>query len=277
MQIVPLDTMIQGKLEKIFNSLGNMVNTAIDNVTKTPESINEEMWDTVTKMGATVIMPFALTFMCMFFALELYNLYCRTDGKLDMEVVSGTFVKLVLPMLLISRVYSLIGLIFNTFANTLVEMKKFIEVNDLTGYEDQMNKILTESDSISGFWERIGFYLELFPLEFLINLASIVIIVVMYGRLAEIMIYWIFSPIPFSTLVHHEFSSIGKDFLKRFCALSFQGAIIFFGVVIFSVLLHNINMEDGMGAAWSMLGYAILLIFIVIKSSNFSNKLFGAT
>ena len=60
----------------------------------------------------------------------------------------------------------------------------------------------------------------------LIHILSVLITVVLYGRMIEIYLYCSVSPIPFATMTHREWGQIGNNYLKGLFALGFQGFLI---------------------------------------------------
>ena len=58
------------------------------------------------------------------------------------------------------------------------------------------------------------------------KIMSVLITVILYGRMIEIYAYCSVSPIPFATMTNREWGQIGNNYLKGLFALGFQGFLI---------------------------------------------------
>ena len=58
------------------------------------------------------------------------------------------------------------------------------------------------------------------------KIMSVLITVILYGRMIEIYLYCSVSPIPFATMTNREWGQIGNNYLKALFALGFQGFLI---------------------------------------------------
>ena len=68
------------------------------------------------------------------------------------------------------------------------------------------------------------------------KIMSVLITVILYGRMIEIYLYCSVSPIPFATMTNREWGQIGNNYLKALFALGFQGFLIMICVGIYAVL-----------------------------------------
>ena len=70
---------------------------------------------------------------------------------------------------------------------------------------------------------------------------------------------------------------MGNNYLKSLFALAFQGFLIMVCVAIYAVLLQGITAAANVHAAvWGVMGYTILLCFILFKTGSMSKAIFGA-
>ena len=67
------------------------------------------------------------------------------------------------------------------------------------------------------------------------KIMSVLITVILYGRMIEIYLYCSVSPIPFATMTNREWGQIGNNYLKALFALGFQGFLIMICVGISAV------------------------------------------
>ncbi len=266
---------IKDLLEKIFGGISGDLTEINNNLVMSPaDAFGNDFWETLLNIGAKVFMPFALTILGFFVAAEFYNLYCRTNGEIDMQLVSTTCFKFLLPFLLINRTYDLINWSFKMFNKLISDLSSAYIVENTQNGADAVTEIMKLVNKMN-WGERMGIWFELIFVYFGIKIMKTAIFIIVYGRLFEIMLFWIVSPLPFATLVHNEHSQIGKNFIKMFLALVFQGVLIFLFVLMYSKLTQTIITDDISGSVWQILGYSAILIFCLGKTGTISKRIFG--
>ena len=86
----------------------------------------------------------------------------------------------------------------------------------------------------------LGLYLQSFVVQVTMLALSVVIFVIVYGRMIEIYLSASLAPIPMSTFGSREQSQVGQNYLRSLFALGFQGFLIMICVGIYAVLvLHG--------------------------------------
>ena len=125
--------------------------------------------------------------------------------------------------------------------------------------------------------ELFGLYLQSMILQFTIKALSVVIFVIVYGRMIEIYLMTSMAPIPFSTFGNREQSAAGQNYLKSMLALGFQGFLIMICVGIYAVLIQGITISsDIVGSIWGVVGYTVLLCFTLFKTGSIAKSVFSA-
>ena len=128
-----------------------------------------------------------------------------------------------------------------------------------------------------GIWELIGLWLETNIINLCMWILSIVIFVIVYGRMIEIYLTVSIAPIPFSTLANREWGAMGTNYLRSLFALGFQGFLILICVAIYAVLVQSIPSSSSVHAAiWGTAGYTVLLAFALFKTGSLSKSIFNA-
>ncbi len=108
------------------------------------------------------------------------------------------------------------------------------------------------------------------------NVLSICIFLVIYGRMIEIYLVTSMGPIPLATMVSREWGSTGQNYLRSLLALGFQAFLIMICVGIYAVLVQNIATARHSGAIWGCMGYTVLLCFSLFKTGSLAKSVFGA-
>lgn len=119
-------------------------------------------------------------------------------------------------------------------------------------------------------WTTFAIYLCMWVL-------SIVIFVIVYGRMIEIYLTVSVAPIPFSTMANREWGAMGTNYLRALFALGFQGFLILICIAIYAVLVQSIPTSGSIhGAIWGTAGYTVLLACALFKTGSLSKSIFNA-
>ena len=122
-----------------------------------------------------------------------------------------------------------------------------------------------------------GLFLQSFFIGITMRILSIVIFVIVYGRMIEIYMMVSLAPVPMATWGNHEQSHVGQNYLKSLFALGFQGFLILICVAIYAVLLQNVAISgDAINSIWSIVGYTVLLCFTLFKTGSVARSILGA-
>ena len=94
------------------------------------------------------------------------------------------------------------------------------------------------------------------------KIMSVLITVILYGRMIEIYAYCSVSPIPFATMTNREWGQIGNNYLKGLFALGFQGFLIMICVGIYAVLVGEMVLADNLAQRdFFLAAYTVILCF----------------
>ena len=109
------------------------------------------------------------------------------------------------------------------------------------------------------------------------KIMSVLITVILYGRMIEIYLYCSVSPIPFATMTNREWGQIGSNYLKSLFALGFQGFLIMICVGIYAVLVNTLTVADNLHSAiFSIAAYTVILCFSLFKTGALAKSIFHA-
>lgn len=131
--------------------------------------------------------------------------------------------------------------------------------------------------STYGVGTLLGIYLMSFVIQLTLWILSIVIFVIVYGRMIEVYLMTSLAPIPLSTFGNREQSQTGQNYLRSLFALGFQGFLIIICVGIYAVLIQSISFtSDIVGSLWGVVGYTVLLVFTLFKTGGLARSVLNA-
>ena len=110
-----------------------------------------------------------------------------------------------------------------------------------------------------------------------VTILAFIMILSVYGRFFKIYMYAAIAPIPLSTFAGEPTQSVGKQFLKSFCAVLLEGAIIVLACIIFSVFASSPPVVDTSAAAvtqvWSYIGELIFNMLVLVGSIKMADRI----
>jgi len=131
--------------------------------------------------------------------------------------------------------------------------------------------------STMGIGELFGLGIETMLVSLCMKIMSVLITVVLYGRMIEIYLYISVAPVPFATLANREWGSIGTNYIKGLCALAFQGFFIMVCVGIYSVLVASLSVAGNLHTAlWSVAAYTVILCFSLFKTGSLAKSVLNS-
>ncbi len=268
---------IMNNLNNTFSNLNTKVGDVAGQLATSPADFEPGVFSMIRTISENVIMPIAGLILTFIACYELIQLVIAHNNLANFE--TWIFFKWVF------KTFIAVELISNTFNITLA-------VIDVTGYAiRQSGGLITgstaiDASTIASMQSRLesmdvgvlfGIFLQSFVVQFLFNILSLIIFVIVYGRMIEIYLMVSLAPIPFATFGNREQSMIGQNYLRSLFALGFQGFLIMICVAIYAVLIQNVAIsEDIMGSLWNVLGYTLLLGFTLFKTGSLAKSVLHA-
>jgi len=118
-----------------------------------------------------------------------------------------------------------------------------------------------------GFFESIPLWAVTLIGGLIVTVLSFIMIMTVYGRFFKLYMYTAIAPIPLSSFAGEPSQSVGKSFLKSYCAVCLEGAIIVLACIIFSLFAASPPAINTNAAAvtmvWSYIGELIFNMLIL--------------
>ena len=270
--------MIQNGLEGMFVEVNDKVGTIASQVGQTPQGWNAGVFNLIQNLSQTVIVPIAGLIITFVLCYELITMVTQKNNFHEFETYN--------IFLWIFKAYVAIYLVTNTFNITMAvfDVGQHI-VNGAAGVisgstaVDASAAIATLTESLEEMEIGELFLLAMEPLliSLTMSILSVIITVIMYGRMIEIYLYTSVAPIPFATMTNKEWGNIGNNYLKGLFALAFQGFFMLVCVGIYSVLVNAMTISTNLhGAMFSVAAYTVVLAFSLFKTGSLSKSIFNA-
>jgi len=275
-----LANMIGGNLEAMFTDVNERVGEIATEVALTPSEWNNNILTLLRNLSENAIMPIAAMIITFVLSYELISLLIDKNNMKDVDVsmIFKYIVKSWIAVYLLANAFDFTMAVFD-IASHVVNMSQGV----ISG-STEINVENTMPDMIERLKELpVGtlllLLLETFILRFVLMGISILISVILYGRMVEIFFYCTIAPIPFATLTNREWGSIGNNYIRALFALAFQAFFIMVAVAIYALLIHDISLaeiEDIHRMVINAGIYTILLVVMLFKTHGISKAIFNA-
>ena len=245
----------------------------------TPQSWNSGIFSMIQNLSETVIIPIAGAILAFVMCYELILMVVEKNnlhGDVDTFVIFKWVFKTFAAVLIVTNTFAIVTGIFN-MAQQVVNQSAGVIISetsiDITSTVADLEARLADMN-IGGL---LGLWFQSLFVGLTMNILSICIMLVIYGRMIEIYLVTSLGPIPLATMANSEWRSMGQNYLKSLLALGFQAFLIMVCVGIYSVLVQTIaTTSDISGAIWACMGYTVLLCFCLFKIGSISKAVFNA-
>lgn len=96
-------------------------------------------------------------------------------------------------------------------------------------------------------------------------------------RWALTLLYTALAPIPLSTFAGEPSQNVGKSFIKSYCAVCLEGAVIVLSCIIFSLFASSPPVVNPDAAAvtqvWSYIGELLFNMLVLVGSVKMSDRI----
>lgn len=128
-----------------------------------------------------------------------------------------------------------------------------------------------------GFFESIPLWAVTLIGSLFITVLSFILIMTVYGRFFKLYMYTALAPIPLSTFAGEPSQNVGKSFIKSYCAVLLEGAVIVLACIIFSVFASSPPVVDANAAAvtqvWAYVGELAFNMLVLVGSVKMSDRI----
>ena len=127
-----------------------------------------------------------------------------------------------------------------------------------------------------GFFESIPLWAVTLIGGLFITVLSFIMIMTVYGRFFKLYLYTAIAPIPLSTFAGEPVQNVGKSFLKSYCSVCLEGAIIVLACIIFSLFASSPPVVDANAAAvtqvWKYIGELVFNMLVLVGTIKLSDR-----
>ena len=128
-----------------------------------------------------------------------------------------------------------------------------------------------------GFFESIPLWAVTLIGGLFITVLSFIMIMTVSGRFFKLYMYTALAPIPLSTFAGEPSQNVGKSFIKSYCAVLLEGAVIVLACIIFSLFASTPPVVNPDAAAvtqvWAYIGELVFNMLVLVGAVKMSDRI----
>ena len=273
-----LTNFISGNLNSMFLDVNERTSGIAGEVGRTPQQWNQGIYTLISTLSENVMIPIAGMIIAFVLCYELITMITEKNNMQDMDiaVLLKWCFKVMVAVYLVNNSFVIVMAVFDVgqhlvqSAAGVINQDTFIDtgttVNMMLGMVSQME-----------IGELLQLSLETMVVSLCLKIISILITVVLYGRMIEIFLYVSVAPVPMATITNREWGQIGTNYVRGLLALGFQGFFIMVVVGIYCVLLNQMTVAANVHSAlFSIASYTVILCFALFKTGSVSRSIMNA-
>lgn len=269
---------IHSGMETMFVEVNAKVGTIAGQVGQTPQGWNGSIFSLIQNLSQTVMIPIAGMIITFVLCYELITMVTQKNNFHEFETFN-LFIwvfKAYIAIYLVTNTFNITMAVFDVGQHVVSSAAGVISNTTAIDVTAAMGDMLNTLEDME-VGELFLVTMETMLLVLTMKIMSVIITVILYGRMIEIYLTCSVAPIPFATMTNKEWGNIGNNYLKGLFALAFQGFFMMVCVGIYAVLVQTLTITDNIhGAMFSVAAYTVVLAFSLFKTGSLSKSIFNA-
>jgi len=265
----------------IVDNLNNALNTWNDKlgeiwnlITQSPETFKGgAVWNVIVNIHGAV-KAVGLGLLVLFFVIGVMKTFGSFAEMKRPEVAVKVFIRFILAKAVITYGLELMMALFRIVQGL---MSTIMGASGVGGGTPTVlpSEIVTAIEN-TGFFASIPLWAVTLLGGLFITVLSFIMIMSVYGRFFRLYLYTAIAPVPLSAFAGEPSQSVGKAFIKSYCAVCLEGAIIVLACIIFSVFAASPPAVDTSAAAvtqvWSYVGELIFNMLVLVGAVKMADR-----
>ena len=273
-----LTGMVQSNLTTMFTDVNDKTGQIAAQVGQTPQGWNSSIFNMIQGLSNSVIIPIAGMIITFVLCYELISMLTERNNmhEIDTWMFFKYFVKMWIAVYLVSNTFTITMAVFDVGQSVVNSAAGVISGDTAIDISEAIADIETPMEAME-IGDLVVLALETLIVSFGMKIMSVVITVIMYGRMIEIYLYTSVAPIPFATMSNKEWGQIGLNYFRGLFALAFQAFLMMVCVGIYAVLVSGLQMSGDLSSAlFGVAAYTVILCFSLMKTGSLSKSIFNS-
>ena len=269
---------INGNLSTMFGDVNEKVGSIAGEVGQTPQGWNASIFSMIRTLSENIIVPIAGLVITYVLCYELITMITDKNNMHDVDTFMffKWFFKSWVAVYLVTHTFDITMAVFELAQHVVGGAAGVIGNSTSINVNAALSAMQSQLGSME-IPELLLLVMETSLVSLCMKIMSILITVILYGRMIEIYLYCSVAPIPFAAMTNREWGQIGNNYLRSLFALGFQGFLIMICVGIYAVLVNSMIIANNLHSAiFSLASYTVILCFSLYKSGALAKSIFNA-
>lgn len=268
------DNWIVGNLQRSLDTWNGKLSEIWTLITQSPETFKGgTIWNVIVNINGAV-QAIGLALLVVFFLVGVVKTCSSFAEVKKPEQVLKLFVRFALAKAVITYGLELMLAIFKIVQGVVQTIMQTAGLGNAT-QTTLPQEMITAIESC-GFFESIPLWAVTLIGGLFITVLSFIMILTVYGRFFKLYLYTAIAPIPLSTFAGEPTQQVGKSFIKGYCAVCLEGAIIILACIIFSLFASSPPSVDASAQAvnqvWSYIGELVFNMLVLVGTVKMSDR-----
>ena len=262
------DNWVVQNLENALETWNEKLSEIWTLITTTPQNFKGGgIWSVIVNINGAV-QAIGLALLVLFFVVGMVKTCGSFSDVKKPEHALKLFIRFALAKGAITYGMELMLALFNIVQGTITTIMNAAGFGSPQQTTLPAEMVTTIEDC--GFFESIPLWAVTLIGGLFITVLSFLLIMTVYGRFFKLYMYTALAPIPLSTFAGEPSQNVGKSFIKSYCAVLLEGAVIVLACIIFSVFASSPPVVDTSAAAvtqvWAYIGELVFNMLVLVGS-----------
>ena len=268
------DNWIVQNLQNALNTWNSKLADIWNLVTQTPETFKGgAIWNVIKNIYGGM-QAIGLALLVLFFVVGVMKTCGSLTEVKKPEHALKLFIRFAIAKIVVTYGMDLMMAIFKISQGIVSKVMTISKITSSTNSTLPTEMIKAIEDC--GFFESIPLWAVTLIGGLVVTVLSFIMIMTVYGRFFKLYLYTAIAPIPLSTFAGEPTQQVGKSFIKSFCAVCLEGAIIVLACIIFSLFASSPPVVDGNAAAvtqvWKYIGELVFNMLVLVGTIKMSDR-----
>ena len=269
------DNWIVQNLQNALNTWNEKLAEIWQILTQSPEEFKGGgIWDVIVQIHGA-LMAIGLALLVLFFVVGVMKT-CGSFAEVKRpEHAFKIFIRFILAKAVVTYGLELMMAFFDIVQGVVST------IMDTTGLSGASETVIPEEmvktiESV-GFFDSIPLWAVTLIGSLFITVLSFVMIMSVYGRFFRLYLYTAIAPLPLATFAGEPTQNVGKSFVKSYCAVCLEGAVIVLACIIFSLFAATPPVVNPDAAAvtqvWTYIGELVFNMLVLVGSVKMADRI----
>lgn len=269
------DNWVVQNLENALETWNEKLSEIWTLITTTPQNFKGgNIWKVIVDINGAV-QAIGLALLVLFFVIGMVKTCGSFTDVKKPEHALKLFVRFALAKGVITYGMELMLALFNIVQGTISTIMNAAGFGTPEQTPLPAEMVTTIEDC--GFFESIPLWAVTLIGGLFITVLSFILIMTVYGRFFKLYMYTALAPIPLSTFAGEPTQNVGKSFIKSYCAVLLEGAVIVLACIIFSVFASSPPVVNPDAAAvtqvWAYIGELVFNMLVLVGAVKMSDRI----